>query len=107
MFSSMPSSSITPDERSRKIAAAVLRALTESKQVAISTVTGLSETQISRMKNDQLENWAQLLAYAGLQVVAADEVVVDMLTYQAIAHIATEAMSNPDIAGLLLFPSPK
>lgn len=69
----MSVSSITPSERARKSFTAVLRAMQEpGRQVAVATSMGVSESTISRMKSEQLEQFCQLLAHLGLKVVPTE-----------------------------------
>lgn len=104
MFADMPASSVTPAERSRKMVSFVLQALQEpGRQVAIAASMGVSESTVSRMKNEQLENMTLLLAHAGLKIVPADYVCVDRMTYESVAHLATRAMSRPEIAKQLIW----
>ena len=66
----MNSSSFTPIERARKAASTILRALQDpGRQGSIATAMGVSESTVSRMKNDQLDQFCLLLAHAGLKVV--------------------------------------
>lgn len=66
----MSASSSTVQERARKTQVTILRALQEpGRQVALATSMGISESTVSRMKNDQLEQFSELLAHLGLKVV--------------------------------------
>ncbi|PNG53200.1 MULTISPECIES: CII family transcriptional regulator [unclassified Variovorax] len=66
----MAASSPTVHERARKTQMTILRALQEpGRQVALATSMGISESTVSRLKNDQLEQFSELLAHLGLKVV--------------------------------------
>jgi len=95
---------MSPTERSRKAVQAVLQALAEpGRQVAIATAMGVSESTISRLKNDHLESFALLLTYAGLKVVPVDRVCVDPATFESVSHIATKAMACPETVRKLMW----
>ncbi len=84
--------------------ACVLQALAEpGRQVAIAAAMGVSESTVSRLKNEQLENFTLLCAHAGLKIVPVDHVCVDKHTYESVAHLATRAMSRPEIAHQLIW----
>lgn len=104
MFADMPASSVTPAERSRKMHALVLGVLQKhGKQEELAISTALTSTTVSRLKSDHLENMMLLLAYAGFKVVPVDYVCVDRQTYESVAHLATRAMSRPEIAKQLIW----
>mgnify|MGYP001577825827 CR=1 FL=1 len=104
MFADMPASSVTPAERSRKMVSVVLQALQEpGRQVAAAAAMGASESTVSRLKNEHLENLTLLLAHIGLKIVPIDYVCVDKQTYESVAHLATRAMSRPEIAKQLIW----
>lgn len=66
----MAASSTSVHERARKTQVTILRALQEpGRQVALATSMGISESTVSRLKNDQLEQFSELLAHLGLKVV--------------------------------------
>lgn len=96
----MTASLITPIERARKACSTVLRAMQEpGRQGAIAAAMGVSESTVSRLKNDQLEQFCLLLAHAGLKVVPVEmqcfpaDKVQALLTL-ARAHLA--AVERPD-----------
>lgn len=104
MFADMPASSVTPAERSRKMVSVVFQALQEpGRQASIAVAMGASESTVSRIKNEQIENLTLLLAHAGLKIVPVDYVCVDRQTYESVAHLATRAMSRPEIAKQLIW----
>lgn len=70
---SMGQLSITPSERARKAHAKVLQALAEpGTQKTLATVMGTSETTISRIKTEKLEDAITLIAHLGFKVVPGD-----------------------------------
>ncbi len=72
----------------------ILRALQEpGKQAAIAVSMGVSESTVSRMKTDQLEQLCLLLAHAGLKIVPVEmqcfpEDKVQALLTLSRAHLA-------------------
>jgi hypothetical protein len=63
----------TPVEKARKAFGAVLRVLQSGgKQGQIGTVTGISDTSMSRLVNDHLEKAMLVLYHAGFKVVPQD-----------------------------------
>lgn len=73
----------------------VLKRLQEpGRQVAIATAMGVSESTVSRMKNEHLETLCELLAHAGLKIVPVEmqcfpkDKIAALLTF-AKAHLAT------------------
>ena len=67
----MNASSPTTTERARKSQSVILRAMQEpGRQTAAATCMGVSESTVSRMKSEQLEQFCLLLAHLGLKVVA-------------------------------------
>lgn len=66
----MSPSSITPPERARKTQSVILRAMQEpGRQTAVATCMGVSESTVSRLKSEHLEQFCVLLAHLGLKVV--------------------------------------
>lgn len=60
----------SPLERSRKTVQVVLQALaSDASAASVAAAMGVSESTISRLKNDHLESFALLLAHLGLKVV--------------------------------------
>lgn len=100
----MDTLSASPNERARKSHAAVLQALApQGTQAAIAVAMGVSEAQISRMKNEQLEHICLLLAYAGMKVVSSDKVCVNREAYESMSYIASKAMADRDISKRLIW----
>ena len=69
----MGSVSPNPSERARKAYCAVLQRLQEpGTQVALASDIGVSESTISRFKNEQLETFCSVIAHLGLKVVPVE-----------------------------------
>lgn len=67
-----------PTEIARKSQTLVLQALqTEKRQTQIAAAMDCSQSTVSRLKNEHLENFCLMLAHAGLKVVEPDAPVVD------------------------------
>ena len=96
--------SISPQERARKIETIILNAIQgNGKQVALAAAIGFHESTISKMKGEVLAHFAQLLAHAGLKVVAVDKVCVSREMYEAMTLINQRAMADPEIARKLVW----
>lgn len=90
----MSAVSPTPAERARKTHLVVLRALQEpGRAVATATALAVSESTISRFKNEHLELFSQILTHLGLKVVPADHQCVDPKTFMAFEVLWDRAMS--------------
>ena len=96
----MNASSPTTTERARKSQSVILRAMQEpGRQTAAATCMGVSESTVSRMKSEQLEQFCLLLAHLGLKVVPVamqcfpEDKVQAMLTL-AKGHLAS--IERPD-----------
>lgn len=72
----------------------VLQALADpGRQVAIAAAMGVSESTVSRLKNDHLDSLCKLLAHSGLKIVPVEVKCfapekVDALLTLAKAHLA-------------------
>lgn len=74
--------SVTPVERARKGVQLALQRMQDAgtaSQVAVSM--GVSESTISRIKNERLEETLLLLAHLGIKCVPSDFKCVDRATY--------------------------
>lgn len=90
-------------ETARKSYSLFLSKLQEpGMQVAISAAMGISESTVSRIKTEQAEQFFKLLAHLGLKIVESDWVCVNEITHNAMAHIVSRAMSDPDMAKKIL-----
>jgi len=67
------------------------------RQVAIASALGVSESTISRSKDD-FEQLCSILAHLGLKVVESDAVCVDPTMYRAVMHIMHRALSDEELA---------
>ena len=86
-----------PAETARKMQTLILKQLQEpGRAVAISTITGISESAVSRIKNDHLENICQILAHAGLKVVPSDSYTISPDKLHALAVLACDTFESPD-----------
>lgn len=85
---------LQPDERARKTVQVVLQRLSGGNQVAIATALGLSESTISRHKNEHLELFAKILAHAGLKVVPVEACVVDERRLAALGELLAAALAK-------------
>jgi hypothetical protein len=90
-------------ERARKFASIALQRISAVGQNTIAAEIGVSPPTISRFVSDDLERACQVLAAAGLKVVANDRVCVDPHMYEAMHRIATKAMSDAEIAQKLVW----
>lgn len=81
--------SLSPHERARKSYSTVLRALQEpGRQVAAATAMGVSESTVSRIKTDQIEQVCLLLACVGLKVIPTSMECVPVEQMQALLTLA-------------------
>lgn len=93
----MTAVSASPAERARKAAGTILQALqVQGMGVAIAAAMGVSESTVSRLKNEHLDDFCRLLAHAGLKVVPADRVCIDPKKLEALATIAAAAMQTTE-----------
>jgi hypothetical protein len=73
----------------------VLQRLQEpGRQVSIAVAMGVSESTVSRLKNDHLDSLCELLVHAGLKIVpvetkSLDEAQVNALLTLAKSHLAS------------------
>lgn len=87
----------TPADSARKMEREVLQRFQENGlQTMISVSSGLGESTISRLKNDHLSNFCQLLAYAGFKLVPVDEQTIDAKRLEAFALLASDVFKSPD-----------
>lgn len=89
----MPASLTPAPERARKMASLVLHQLADTGlATSIAASMGVSESTISRLRNDHLDSFCELLAYAGLNIVRLDARYIsreklNALIYFAKAHL--------------------
>lgn len=78
----MPSASSTPAERARKAVQLALQALQEpGKAASLATAMGVSDSTVSRIKTDRLEEVLMFLSHLGLKVVPAEYKCVEPSAY--------------------------
>ncbi|MFY8183829.1 MAG: CII family transcriptional regulator [Polynucleobacter sp.] len=85
-------------ERSRKIESTILRAIAEVGQSEIARLTNVSESTVSRRKEDHIGQMAELLAAAGLKVVPVEYRCIDPKIAEAwmlIFDAYMKKMNNP------------
>lgn len=91
----MPLLSDTPAEKSRKLRACVLQAVQrDGKQHAIAVAMGVSDSTISRLVNDHLDNFAAMLAHAGLKCVPVESRCVSPETYEFLTSSHARVMAK-------------
>lgn len=96
--------SATPIERSRKAYSMVLQAMQDpGTQRNLAQVLGVSESTVSRIKNEKLEDALALIYQLGFKVVDASRVCVDRSKYEAMVTIARAAMADEDTARRLIW----
>ena len=76
------------DERSRKIESIILQRLADKTQTSVAIEMGISESKLSRMKNDDLPEIANLLRCLGLKVVPDDSLEVSQAELKSIKTLA-------------------
>ena len=90
----MSQSSPTPLERARKGMQLALRALQEpGKAGALAVSMGLSDSTISRIKTERMEEVILFLAHLGLKVAPSEYRCVDPKTFNAFEVLYERAMS--------------
>lgn len=98
----MPSSSVSPPERARKSAVLVARALAEpGRAAALAIALGTSESTVSRIRNERLDEVLMFLAHLGLKVVPGDYQCVDQKTFAAFQVLWEKAMRQTSAAKLI------
>lgn len=86
-----------PRETSRKALACVLQALQEpGTQKALAVALGTSESTLSRIKTEKLEDALTLIYQLGFRVVQADRVCVDRERLNTILTAAQATFSTVD-----------
>lgn len=84
---------VPPPERARKTVQLVLQRLQEpGTGVAVAAAMGVSESTVSRMKTDHLEQVALFLACLGLKVVPSEFKCVDPAAYDFLTRTHEKVM---------------
>jgi hypothetical protein len=76
------------NERARKIESIILQRLAEKTQTTIAIELGMSESKISRLKNDDIPVIAKLITCLGLKVVPDDSLEVSQAELKSIKTLA-------------------
>ena len=85
----------TPQERARKAYARVLQALGEpGRQVALAATLGTSESTISRLKTERLEDCLAVLYALGFKVVESNRICVTPTALEFMRQVTSRALAN-------------
>lgn len=85
----------SPQERARKAFSRVLQAMGEpGRQVALAASLGTSESTISRLKTERLEDCLMVLYALGFKVVIGDKVCVDPKALDFMRQITSRALAG-------------
>ena len=90
-------------DRSRKIESTILHALAKVGQAEIAKIMGASESTVSRLKEDKISQFAELLAAAGLKVVPSAYKCIDPAVASAMMLLYESAMKRIDNPASLLW----
>lgn len=91
----MSASSASPADRARKGMQLVLHALQEPGTAhALAVAMGCSESSISRLKNEHVEQVLVLLAHLGIKAVPVDNVCVARETYEFLTRCHARVMQQ-------------
>lgn len=95
----MAASSLTPPERARKGVQLVLQRLQEpGKAGAVAVSMGVSDSTVSRIKTERLDEVILLLAHLGLKVVPSDWKCVERSAYEFLTASCQRVMQRaPDL----------
>lgn len=99
----MNQSSLNPADRARKTVQVVLQALASTPAASIAAASGLTESTISRLKNEHLHSLAVILSHAGLKVVPADKQCFDPEYVKAIQTLAQAELNRQALPPQLTF----
>lgn len=87
--------SLTPAERAKKALTLVFQAMKDpGSAVAVAVAMGVSESTVSRMKNDQMEGVLLLLAHLGIKCVPASHTCIDRESYEFLVRSHTRVMTK-------------
>lgn len=91
--------SATPAERARKAHGRLLHAMQEpGSQVALAKALGTSESTVSRIKNEALENALAMIYQLGFKVVREDRVCIDPGALDFMRRTTVRVMAQEDMA---------
>lgn len=92
----------SPLERARKAYGRILQAVQEpGSQLAIAKAMGVSESTVSRIKNEKLEDALAFLYHAGFKAVPSDRVCVDEGALDFMRRTTCRVMAQSDLAAKL------
>lgn len=85
----------TPAETARKGVQRALQALQEpGKAGAVAALMGVSDSTVSRIKTERLEEVINLLAFLGLKVVCSESKCVDRSAYEFLTKTHERVMAK-------------
>ena len=91
----MAASSLPPAERARKGSQLALQALQEpGRAAALAVAMGCSESSISRLKNEHMEQVLLFIAHLGLKVVPMEHTCVSRETYEFLTRSHQRVMAQ-------------
>lgn len=93
--------SSTQTERSRKIESTILRAIAEVGQAEIARLTHVSESTVSRRKEDRIGEWSEFLAASNLKVVPVSHIYIDPKKLEAMMLLFQSAVSKLGVLEIL------
>lgn len=91
----MAAVSMSPIERSRKNVQMILQALAAAGQAEAARAMGVSESTVSRMKGDTIDQLGALMAHVGLKVVPAGMQCFDPAYVDALKTLAEVGIRQP------------
>ncbi len=97
---------VDPFVRSRQAHSRVLAAMQDTGTAkSLAQVLGVSESTVSRIKSEKLEDSISLIYHLGFKVVPEDNVCVRRDRYEAMATLAKAAMSCEETSRKLIWES--
>ncbi len=91
-----------PTERARKNLTTALNCISDAKGSEISKDCGISEGQISKLKNGPLADICTILAHCGLKIVPTGRVCVRTEEYKFMTGMVARALASESTSRLLL-----
>lgn len=93
---------ITPTERARKAHARILQALQEpGTGIAIADKLNVSESTVSRIKNEKLEEVLAFIYASGFKIVPQNSVCVNVQALEFMRLLAAKILADKELAGQL------
>ncbi|WP_074830645.1 MULTISPECIES: CII family transcriptional regulator [Pseudomonas] len=92
----MSTTQLSPDQlqRSRKNYSAIMQRLTSVGNAPVAMAVGVDEATISRMKPEQFERFAQILAFLDLKIVPTEMRSFNENDIEALFHLARRWMEH-------------